>query len=150
MSKKKSVAIGNAWIGRFSFLIQKQNAISIQHSITNARQKEIRNGVKVNHSYSNEFLDPDRIANVYFTSDVDAKNRIRSLNEFCKINLNAIRRDGMHDDGVFNDCLINDHDFDDETASINSNMSVMENIISNDAFDSQLELMDDEDYDDND
>ena len=40
-------------------------------------------------------------ANVYFTSDVDAKNRIRSLNEVSKINLNAIRRAGMHDDGVF-------------------------------------------------
>ena len=61
-----------------------------------------------------------------------------------------IRRAGMHDDGVFNDCLINDHDFDSETASINSNMSVIENNITNDAFDSQLELMDDEDYDDND
>ena len=31
--KNKSVAIGNAWIGRFSFLIQKQNAITVQHSI---------------------------------------------------------------------------------------------------------------------
>ena len=101
-------------------------------------------------SRSNEFLDSDRIANVYFTSDVDAKNRIRSLNEFCKINLNAIRRDGMHDDGVFNDCLINDHEFDDEIASINSNMSGMENnIISNDVFDGQLDLMDDDDNDDN-
>ena len=126
----------------FPLLIQKQNAILIQHSITNARQKEIRNGVKVNHGYSYEFLDSVRIANVYFTSDVDAKNRIRSLNEFCKINLNAIRRDGMHDDGVFNDCLINDHDFDDETASINSNMSVMENNISNDVFDGQLPVID--------
>ena len=26
--KNKSVAIGNAWIGRFSFLLQKQNAIT--------------------------------------------------------------------------------------------------------------------------
>ena len=56
----------------------------------------------------------------------------------------------MHDDGVFNDCLINDHEFDDETASINSNMSVIENSVTNDAFDSPLKLMDDEDYDDND
>ena len=78
--KNKSVAIGNAWIGRFSFLIQKQNAITIQHSITNARQKEMRSGTHVNHGYSNEFLDSDRTANVNFTSDVDAKNRtIRSL-----------------------------------------------------------------------
>ena len=52
------------------------------------------------------------------TSDVDAKNRIRSLNEFSKINLNAIRRAGMHDDGVFNDGQFSDHEFDDEIASI--------------------------------
>ena len=58
----------------------------------------MRSGTHVNHGYSNEFLDSDRTANVYFTSDVDAKNRIRSLNEFSKINLNAIRRAGMHDD----------------------------------------------------
>ena len=47
----------------------------------------------------------DRTANVYFTStsDIDTKNRIRSLNEFSKINLNAIRREGVHDDGVFKD-----------------------------------------------
>ena len=70
--------IGNAWIGRFSFLIQKQNATTIQHSITNARQKEMRSGTHVNHGYSNEFLDSDRVANVYFTSDVDAQSRISS------------------------------------------------------------------------
>merc|ERR1719440_2627504 len=116
--KNKLVAIGNAWIGRFSFLIQKQNAITIQHSITNARQKEMRSGTHVNHGYSNEFLDSDRTANVYFTSDVDAKNRIRSLNEYSKINLNAIRRAGMHDDGVFNDCQLSDQEFDDEVALV--------------------------------
>ena len=45
------------------------------------------------------------------TSDVDAKNRIRSLNEFSKINLNAIRRVDMHDDGVFNDhCQLSDQE----------------------------------------
>ena len=42
----------------------------------------------------NEFLDSDRVANVYFTStsDVDAKSRISSLHEFYRINLNDIRR----------------------------------------------------------
>ena len=94
--KNKSVAIGNAWIGRFSFLIQKQNALTIQHSITNARQKEMRNGSHIKHGYSNEFLDSDRVANVYFTSDVDAKSRISSLNEFYRINLSDIRRAGAH------------------------------------------------------
>ena len=52
---------------------------------------------KTPHIY---FLDSDRTANVYFTSDVDAKNRIRSLNEFSKINLNANRRAGMHDEEI--------------------------------------------------
>jgi len=57
-------------------------------------------------------------ANVYFTSDVDAKNRIRSLNELSKINLNEIRRTSMHDDGVFNDYQFSDQEFNDEIASI--------------------------------
>ena len=44
----------------------------------------MRSGSHVNHGYSDEFLDSDRVANVYFTSDVDAKSRARvsSLNEF--------------------------------------------------------------------
>lgn len=50
------------------------------------------------------------IFNIYCCCDIDAKNRIRSLNEFSKINLNAIRREGMHDDGVFNDCQLSDQD----------------------------------------
>ena len=36
----------------------------------------MRNGSHVKHGYSNEFLDSDRVANVYFTSDVDAKSRM--------------------------------------------------------------------------
>ena len=107
-------------IGRFSFLIQKQNALTIQHSITNARQKEMCNGSHVKHGYSNEFLDSDRVANVYFTSDVDVKSRISGLNEFYRINLNDIRRAGAHDDGVFNECKISDQESDDDIASINS------------------------------
>ena len=53
----------------------------------------------VNHGYSDEFLDSDRVAKIYFISDVDAKSRISSLNEFSKINLNEIRRAGDNDDG---------------------------------------------------
>ena len=63
----------------------------------------MRSGTHVNHDYNNEFLDSDRVANVYFTSDVDTKSRISSLNEFYRINLNDFRRAGAHDDGVFND-----------------------------------------------
>ena len=33
-------------------------------------------GTHVNHGYSDEFLDFDRVANVYFTSDVDAKTEL--------------------------------------------------------------------------
>ena len=33
------------------------------------------------HEYSNDYLDSDKIANIYFTSDVDAKDRVRGLNE---------------------------------------------------------------------
>lgn len=76
----KSVAIGNARIGRFSFSLQKQNAITIQNLIMTARRKELRNGANSHHEYSNGFLDSDWIANIYFTSDVDAKDRVRSLN----------------------------------------------------------------------
>ena len=107
----------------------------------------MRSGTHVNHGYSNEFLDSDRTANVYFTSDVDAKNRIRSLNEFSKINLNAIRRAGMHDDRVFNDCQLSDQEFDDEIASIDSQTNVMDHNASNDIIDSQLNSKDNDDDD---
>ena len=49
--KNKSVAIDNAWIGRFSSLLQKQNAITIQNSIKNARQKVLRTGANTHHDY---------------------------------------------------------------------------------------------------
>lgn len=41
----------------------------------------------VNNDYGKEYIDSDRIANVYFTSDNDAKERIRSLNDLDKNNL---------------------------------------------------------------
>ena len=34
--------------------------------------------------------------------------------------MNEIRRAGVHDDGVFNECKLSDQEFDDEIASINS------------------------------
>ena len=34
--------------------------------------------------------------------------------------MNEIRRAGVHDDGVFNECKISDQEFDDNIASINS------------------------------
>ena len=41
-----------------------------------------RNGAKTHHEYNNDFLDSDKIANIYFTSNDDAKNRVRGLNEY--------------------------------------------------------------------
>ena len=43
-----------------------------------------------------------------------------------QITKNAIRRAGMHDDGVFNDCQLSDQEFDDEIASIDSQTNVMD------------------------
>ena len=80
----------------------------------------MRNGFHVKHGYSNVFLDSDRVANVYFTSDVDAKSRISGLNEFYRINLNDVRGAGAHDDGVFNECKISDQESEDDVVSINS------------------------------
>ena len=62
---------------------------------------------------------------IYFTSGVDANDRIRSLNEFNKINLNEMRRKSVQDDGVFNDCQYSDREFDDEVASIDSPQNSM-------------------------
>lgn len=89
-------------------LLQKRNAITIQYSIAEARQKELRSGINVN-----EYLDTCRIANVYFTSDVDAKLRIRDLNEYDEINLNKIGRTSVYDDdGIFKYSQHSGHDFD--------------------------------------
>jgi len=62
-----------------------------------------------------------RSFHIALTSDVDAKSRISSLNEFYRINLNDVRRAGAHDDGdgVFNECKISDQESDDDIASIN-------------------------------
>lgn len=49
-------------------------------------------GINVDHEHGNEYLDTGRIANVYFTSDVDAKGRMRDLDEHDKINGNKIRK----------------------------------------------------------
>ena len=143
--------IGNAWIGRFSFLIQKHNALTIQHSITNARQKEMRYGSHVKHGYSNEFLDSDRVANVYFTSDVDVKSRMSGLNEFYRINLNDVRRAGAHDDGVFNECMTSDQETDNDIASINlkdNGDDADDDVDDDDDDDVDPDYDDDDDYDD--
>ena len=44
----------------------------------------------VNNDYGKEYIDSDRIANVYFTSDNDAKKIIRSLNDLDKNNLKKL------------------------------------------------------------
>ena len=52
----------------------------------------LRTGANIHHEYNNDYLNSDKIANIYFTSDVDARNRVRDLNEYNKINLNEMRR----------------------------------------------------------
>ena len=102
----------------------------------------MRNGSHVKHGYSNEFLDSDRVANVYFTSDVDVKSRISGLiNDFQRINLNDIRRAGAHDDGVFNECMTSDQETDNDVASIN---------LKDDGDDADDDDDDDDDADDDD
>ena len=44
----------------------------------------------VNNDYGKEYIDSDRIANVYFTSDNDTKKIIRSLNDLDKNNLKKL------------------------------------------------------------
>ena len=44
----------------------------------------------------------------------------------------------MHDDRVFNDCQLNDQEFDDEIASIDSQTNVMDHNTSNDIIDSNI------------
>ena len=108
----------------------------------------MRNGSHVKHGYSNEFLDSDRVANVYFTSDVDAKSRISGLNEFYRINLNDVRRAGAHDDGVFNECMISDQEADNDIASINLKDNGDDADDDDDDDDVDPDYDDDDDYDD--
>ena len=56
----------------------------------------MRSGITVNHDYENKYLDSGRIPNVFFASDVDAKVRMRDLNEHDEINLNKIRRASLY------------------------------------------------------
>ena len=52
-----------------------------------------RTDANIHHEYNNDYLNSDKIANIYFTSDVDARNRVRDLNEYNKINLNEMREE---------------------------------------------------------
>ena len=104
--------------------MQKQNAITIQNSIKTARQKALRTGANTYHEFSNDYLDSDKIANICFTSDVDAKNRVRHLNEYNKINLNEMRRKNVLDDGVFNISQDSNHDFDNDVKSNDSQVNL--------------------------
>ena len=54
------------------------------------------------------------------TTDVDARNRVRDLNEYNKINLNEMRRKNMQDDGFFIFSQHSDLDVDNDVVSIDS------------------------------
>jgi len=105
------------------FLSYYKNAVLILNSIAVARKKELKSGINVNHEYGKEYLDSDRIANVYFTSDKDAKERIRSLNNLDMDNLNNIRRSSDSKGGIFSVCQCSDHGVD-NIDSIDSRQSL--------------------------
>ena len=67
---------------------------------------------------SNDFLNSNRITNIHFQSNVGANDRVRSLNEYNKINLNEMGRNSMQDDGFFKVSQQSDHEFGDEIACI--------------------------------
>ena len=69
---------------------------------------------------NDDYLNSNKIANIYFTSDVDARNRVRDLNEYNKINLNEMRRKNMPDDGVFNISQNSNHNVDNDVESNDS------------------------------
>lgn len=50
-----------------------------------------RKQIEVEVELEIEVIDSCRIANMYFTGNVNAKDRIRSLHEFYKMNLNEMR-----------------------------------------------------------
>ena len=84
----------------------------------------LRTGANIHHEYNNDYLNSDKIANIYFTSDVDARNRVRDLNENNKINLNEMRRNNMPDDGVFNISQNSNHNVDNDVESNDSQVNL--------------------------
>ena len=61
---------------------------------------------------------------MYFTSDVDTKDRDRSLNEYSKINLSEMRRENVPDDGVFNISQNSNHNVDNDVESNDSQVNL--------------------------
>ena len=89
-----------------------------------ARQKALRTDANTYHEYSDDYLDSDKIANIHFTSDVDATNRVRDLNDYSKINFNEMRRKTVLDDGVFNISQNSNHDLDNDVESNDSQVNL--------------------------
>ena len=69
------------------------------------------------YEYNNDYLNSDKIANIYFTGGVDARNRVRDLNEYNKIHLNEMGRKNMPDDGAFNISQNSYHNVDNDVES---------------------------------
>ena len=84
----------------------------------------LRNGANTHHEYNNDYLNSDKIANIYFTSDVDARNGVRDLNEYNKINLSEMRSENMPDDGVFNISQNSNHNVDNDVESNDSQVNL--------------------------
>ena len=92
----------------FLFLLKSEigNHISRNNGFQfhcSCEKKELKSGIN-GREFRKEYLDSYGIATVYFTGDKDAKERIRSLNDLDKNDLNKIRRSSEDKDGIFNDC----------------------------------------------
>ena len=108
--------------GLVDFRFYRRN--KMQSLFKTARQQVLRTGANTHHEYYYNYLNPDKIANIYFTSDVDARNRVRDLNENNKINLNEMRRNNMPDDGVFNISQNSNHNVDNDVESNDSQVNL--------------------------
>ena len=104
--------------------MRRQNATTIQNSIKTAGRKAPRTGANTHQEYNNDYFNSDKIANICFTSDVDASSRVRDLHEYNKINLNEMRRKDMPDDGAFNLGQNSTHSIDDDVESKDSEVNL--------------------------
>ena len=102
------------------FLFATKNHFFDRQTDWQTDRQTVRLGSHLIINGSNDYLDSDKVANIYFTSDVDVRNRVRDLNEYNKINLNEMRRKNMADDGVFNNSQNSNHNVDNDVESNDS------------------------------
>ena len=98
-------------------------AVAERNKIQSLFKIRSRTGANIHHEYNNDYLNSDKIANIFFTSDFDARNRVRDLNEYNKIHLNEMGRKNMPDDGAFNISQNSYHNVDNDVESNDSEVN---------------------------